>query len=83
MFILYFKKGKHFFTLMLTLSYSTIMCNTHEYKKMDTGLSRGQLYEIQNEINMSEKLGSGLLIYYGTRHKRFGMDGTDTHAYMS
>jgi hypothetical protein len=38
------------------LSYFTIICNTHEYK-MDPGFSRGQLYDVQNEIKISENAG--------------------------
>jgi len=32
--------------------------------KMDPGLSRGQLYDVQNEINIFEKHWLGRLIYY-------------------
>jgi len=30
------------------LSYFTIIFNTHEYKKMDPGFNRGQLYNVLN-----------------------------------
>ena len=65
LFILYFKKGKHF-VHNVRLSYFTIVCNSHEYKKMDPGFGHG-LYGVQNEINISEKHWLGLFIYYDKR----------------
>jgi hypothetical protein len=58
------KEGKTCLSNIVRLSYFTIICNTHEHKKMDPGLSRGQLYDVQNEINIFEKHWLGLLIYY-------------------
>jgi hypothetical protein len=51
---------------MLGLSYLTIICNTHKYKKMDQRFSRGQLYDVQDEIKISEKRWLDLLTYYDT-----------------
>jgi hypothetical protein len=64
MFILHFK-GKTFLYNNVRLSYFTIVCNSHEYKKMDPGFGHG-LYGVQNEINISEKHWLGLFIYYDT-----------------
>jgi hypothetical protein len=52
--------------VMLGLSYLTIICNAHEYKKMDQGFSRSQLYNVQDEIKIYEKRWLDLLIYYDT-----------------
>jgi hypothetical protein len=54
------------------LSYFTIICNNHEYKKMDPGLSQGQLYDVHNEIYIFEKHWLGLLIYYDISCKILG-----------
>jgi hypothetical protein len=56
LFILYFKRGKHF-VHNVRLSYFTIICNTHEYKKMDQGFGRGQWYDVHNEIKISKNTG--------------------------
>jgi hypothetical protein len=37
---------------MLGLRYFTMLCNNAEYKKIDQVVSRGQLYSVQNEINI-------------------------------
>jgi hypothetical protein len=40
---------------MLGLRYFTMLCNNAEYKKMDHDTSFGQLYNVQNEINILYK----------------------------
>jgi hypothetical protein len=46
------------------MSYFTIKCNTHVYRKMDPDFSWGQLYNVQNEIKISKKHWFGLSNYY-------------------
>jgi hypothetical protein len=43
---------------MLGLKFFTVLCNNAEYK-MDQGMSLGQLYDIQNEINILYKAKVG------------------------
>ncbi len=40
---------------MLGLRYFTMLCNYAEYKRMDQDRSLGQLYDVQNEINILYK----------------------------
>jgi hypothetical protein len=40
---------------MLGLRYFTMLYNNAEYKKMDQDTSLGQLYDVQNEINILYK----------------------------
>ncbi len=40
---------------MLGLRYFTMLCNNAEYKKMDQDMNLGQLYNVQNEINILYK----------------------------
>jgi hypothetical protein len=44
---------------MLGLKYFTMLCNNDEYKKINQGMSLGQLYDVQNEINILYKAGWG------------------------
>ena len=44
---------------MLGLRYFTMLCNNAEYKKMDQDVSLGQLYDVQNEINILYKAKVG------------------------
>jgi len=37
---------------MLGLRYFTMLCNNVEYKKMGPDMSLGQLYDVQNVINI-------------------------------
>jgi len=41
---------------MLGLRYFAMLCNNAEYKKMDQDISRGQLYDVQNKINILYKV---------------------------
>jgi hypothetical protein len=40
---------------MLGLRYFIMLCNNAEYKKMGIDVSRGQLYNVQSEINIVYK----------------------------
>jgi hypothetical protein len=41
--------------LMDRIRYFTTICNIFEHKMMGQGVSLGQLYDVQNEINISKK----------------------------
>ncbi len=49
---------------MLVVRDFTMLCNKAEYMRMGQDLSLGQLYDVQNEINIYTKHWLGLFIYY-------------------
>jgi hypothetical protein len=53
--LFYSLKMENVLYIIVRLSYFTTVCNTHECKKMDQGISRGQLYDVENVIKISEK----------------------------